>query len=65
MIPMRQDMFGGIGGSIVALKRLNIGMSRIIHVDHDKIATHVHLWNPSYNREFPAENIEHVYDYDS
>jgi hypothetical protein len=58
-------MFGGIGSAIVALKRNGIAMKKIIHVDHDKVATHVHRWNhdPNYNQELPQDSIEHIYDY--
>jgi hypothetical protein len=45
-----QNLFGGIGTSIVVLKRLGISIQKIIHVEHDKVATHVFRWNhdPSY-----------------
>jgi hypothetical protein len=68
-------MFGGIGTSIISLKRIGITMKKIIHVDHDQIANHVHRWNhdPTYadlrnENENHDDNfqhhIEHVYEYD-
>lgn len=43
-------MFGGIGSAIVALKRNQIGIAKIVHVHNDQVATHVHQWhhNPLY-----------------
>jgi len=38
------DLFGGIGAAVVCLKRLGIGMSKVIHVEHDKIANHVYSY---------------------
>ena len=35
------DLFGGIGSGQLALKRLGIPLARVIHVEHDKLATHV------------------------
>ena len=32
------DLFGGIGGAVVCLKRLQIAIKTIIHVEHDKVA---------------------------
>ena len=62
-------MFGGIGSAIVAMKFNGIAIKKIIHVDHDKVATHVHRWNhdPIYNPDLPRDpnDIEHVYDYHS
>ena len=40
-----KNLFGGIGSAIVALKRLNIAIQEIIHVEHDKVANHVYRWN--------------------
>ena len=60
-------MFGGIGSAVVAMKLNGIAIQKIIHVDHDKVATHVHRWNhdPEYNSNLPPDpiDIEHVYDY--
>jgi hypothetical protein len=57
------DLFAGIGSGVLALKRLGIKISKIIHVEHDKIATHVYRWNhdPSYNTSLQEDGIEHVY----
>lgn len=38
--PIDQDVFAGIGSGIISLKRLGIDMRKIIHVEHDKVATH-------------------------
>ena len=35
------DLFSGIGGGIVALKRVGISMKRVIIVEQDKVAQHV------------------------
>jgi hypothetical protein len=35
-----KDLFAGIGSGIVALKRAEISIKRIIHVEHDKVANH-------------------------
>ncbi|KAL7571822.1 hypothetical protein ACA910_002907 [Epithemia clementina (nom. ined.)] len=60
------DLFSGIGTSIVALKRLSIGIRTIIHVEWDKVATHVYRSNhdPGYNpslKEVDHGGILHVY----
>lgn len=71
-------MFGGIGSGIIALKLNSIGIKKIIHVDHDKVATHVHRWNhdPNYKKYFnnndteiyninnDTDDIEHIYEYE-
>lgn len=60
------DVFAGIGTGVVVLKRLGIAMKKIIHVDHDKIATHVHKHNHdnAYNPSLPDYgDIKHVYEY--
>lgn len=41
----QKNMFGGIGSAIVALKKLKIAISMIIHVENDKVATTVYRWN--------------------
>lgn len=57
------DVFAGIGAALVVLKRLNIAMSKVVHVEHDEIANHVvrrnhdHQHNPSLS----DDGIEHVY----
>jgi hypothetical protein len=78
------DLFGGIGGGLVVLKRLKIGLSKVcysglfqctvtsllthcwfqvIHVEHDKVATHVTKLrhDPAYNSRLADDGIEHVY----
>jgi len=59
------DLFGGIGSGIVALKRLRMAMHKVIHVEHDKVANHVHHYNhnASYNSDLEDDGIEHVSDY--
>ena len=62
------DAFTGIGTGTVVLKRLGIAMSKIIHVEHDKVATHLHKYNHdrNYNPDLPDDGgIEHVYNYRS
>lgn len=50
------DLFGGIGSALVCLKRLGISISRVVHVEHDKVANQV------YNHWHNAgkDNIEHI-----
>jgi hypothetical protein len=59
------DMFAGIGTAVVALKRLGLDISKVVHVEHDKIATHVYRYNhdPAYNDILSDQggNVEHVY----
>jgi site-specific DNA-cytosine methylase len=56
-------MFAGIGSSLVSLKRLGIKIHKVIHVEHDKIATLVYKTNhdSNYNPELVPDGIEHVY----
>lgn len=56
-------MFAGIGSGLVSLKRLGIKISKVIHVEHDKIATHIYKSNHDslYNTELAPDGIEHVY----
>jgi site-specific DNA-cytosine methylase len=58
-----QDMFSGIGSGLVSLKRLGIKIRKVIHVEHDKVATHVYKTNHDshYNTELARDGIEHVY----
>jgi hypothetical protein len=35
------DCFAGIGSAVVALKKLGISSEKIVHIEHDKVATHV------------------------
>eukprot|EP00934_Nitzschia_sp_Nitz4_P000984 Nitzschia sp. Nitz4//scaffold236_size30323//9997//12576//NITZ4_007986-RA/size30323-snap-gene-0.34-mRNA-1//-1//CDS//3329543487//984//frame0 len=39
------DLFGGIGAAIVCLKRLNIAIQTVLHVEHDKVANAVYRAN--------------------
>jgi hypothetical protein len=39
------DLFGGIGTALVVLKRLNIPIKKVIHVEHDQVATFVTRMN--------------------
>lgn len=57
------DVFAGVGAALVVLKRLGIAMSKVVHVEHDKIATHVvrHNHDKHYNPEAPDDGIVHVY----
>lgn len=58
------DLFAGIGTGIVCLKKQNIAIKRIIHVEHDKVATHVYRSNHDANYSdfnLSSDGIEHVY----
>ena len=58
------DAFAGVGTGIVVLKRLGIAIDKIIHVEHDKVATHVYKFNHDreYNPDLPDDGgIEHIY----
>lgn len=57
------DAFAGVGTGVVALKRLGIDIAKVIHVEHDKVATHVYRWNHdhTYNTELPDDDIQHVF----
>jgi hypothetical protein len=60
------DAFAGVGTGILVLKRLGIAMKKIIHVEKDLVASHVHRYNhdTSYNETLPDDGgIEHVYEY--
>ena len=61
---MCKDLFGGIGSAIVALKRNQIGIAKIVHVHHDQVATHVHQWHhdPLYHSTARSYNdgIEYI-----
>ncbi len=55
------DLFGGIGSAIVALKRLNIAISKIIHVEHDKVANYVYkYWNCLEGNQ-ENDGIKHIF----
>lgn len=57
------DVFAGVGAAMVVLKRLGIGMSKVVHVEHDEIANHVvrHNHDHQHNSDVPDDGIEHVY----
>jgi site-specific DNA-cytosine methylase len=58
--------FAGVGTDIVCAKRLGIDIAKIIHVEIDKVATHVYRHNhdANYNPQLEADDtIEHVYEY--
>jgi site-specific DNA-cytosine methylase len=38
------DLFGGVGGGIICLKRLRIAIDMVIHVEHDKVANQVYKY---------------------
>ena len=55
------DLFGGIGSAIVALRRLNIDIKKVVHVEHDKVANYVYkYWNTLDGKQHDDE-IEHVF----
>jgi hypothetical protein len=56
------DAFAGVGSAILVLKRLGIAISTVIHVEHDKVSTHVYRWNhdKAYNPNLPDDGIKHV-----
>ncbi len=54
------DLFAGVGSAVVVLKRLNIAISKIIHVEHDKVANYVYkYWNSLEGRQ-EDDGIEHI-----
>jgi hypothetical protein len=57
------DAFAGMGTGIVVLKRLKIDIAKIVHVENDKVSTHVYRWNhdPSYNPDLPKDDVEQVF----
>lgn len=38
------DLFGGIGATVVCLKRMGIAIQKVIHVEHDKVANYVYRY---------------------
>jgi site-specific DNA-cytosine methylase len=58
-----KNLFAGIGSGIVCLKRLGIAIEKIIHVEHDKVATHVYrcMHDSTYNALVQDDGISHVY----
>ena len=61
------DVFSGIGTAVLCLMRNSISIRKVIHVDHDKVATHVSRFNLDleYNdkAKFGCKDIQHIYDY--
>mmetsp|Transcript_39283 Transcript_39283/g.81511 ORF Transcript_39283/g.81511 Transcript_39283/m.81511 type:complete len:1105 (+) Transcript_39283:61-3375(+) len=61
------DLFGGVGTSILALKRNRISVSKVVSCEHDKVATHVYRENhdPTYSEsnlvKISNSGIDHVY----
>lgn len=57
------DVFAGVGAALVVLKRLGIDISKVVHVEHDEIATHVVRRNHDrqHNSDALDDGIEHVY----
>ncbi|KAL7577334.1 hypothetical protein ACA910_002071 [Epithemia clementina (nom. ined.)] len=53
------DVFGGVGTAIVVLKRLGISMSKILHVENDKVATHVYRSHHDSLYNSAANNSNH------
>ena len=53
------DAFAGIGTGVLCLKRLGIDMRKVIHIEHDKVAT----WVYQVNHNAQEDGIEHVYEY--
>lgn len=55
------ELFAGIGAGIVCLKRLGIGISKIVRVEHDKVATFVYdYWHCQEFKDGDDEDIEYV-----
>lgn len=52
-------MFGGIGSAIVALNQNSIAIRKVIHVEHDKVGTHVYKWN--HDPEYDTGGKENCY----
>jgi len=59
------EMFGGIGGGLVALKHLKIDIKIAIYVEHDDVAKHVYQYNHhhNYNPDIPNDGIRHIFEY--
>jgi len=58
-------MFGGIGSGLVVLKKLQIAMKKVVHVDIDAVAQHVVRFKHdiTYNERLVPDDIEHVFEY--
>ena len=57
------NCFAGIGTGAVFLKRLEVKIKTVVHVEHDKIATHTHQQNhdPTHNKDPQDDGICHVH----
>ena len=56
------DAFAGMGTGIVALKRLGIGIQAVVHVEKDRVASHVYRSNHDhfYDPSLEDDDIEHI-----
>jgi hypothetical protein len=57
------DCFAGVGTGCIILKKLKIGIEKIIYIEHDKVAQHVFKQNhdPNYNPDLPDDGIKYHY----
>jgi len=51
------DLFGGIGSGIVALKKLGLPITKVVHCEHDPVATYV----CQHNHDLKDDGIEHIH----
>ena len=67
------DCFAGVGTGILALKKLRLGIAKIIYLEHDQVAKHVYrtqhdvgYFNADAREEDKRvpDNIKHVYEYE-
>ncbi|GAX09310.1 hypothetical protein FisN_32Hh006 [Fistulifera solaris] len=61
------DLFGGVGTALVVLKRVKLPIKKVIHVEHDLVATFVSRMNHDYKfveslRAFARDKIEDGHD---
>jgi hypothetical protein len=61
------DLFGGVGTALVVLKRMKLPIKKVIHVEHDLVATFVSRMNHDYEfveslRAFARSKIEEGQD---
>ena len=61
------DVFSGIGGAEIALKKLGIDIQRVIVVEHDPVARHVYRHNHdhTYGGGATDDGIEYIFLYDT
>jgi len=61
------DVFSGIGGAEIALKKLGIDIQRVIVVEHDPVARHVYRQNHdhTYGGGATDDGIEYIFLYDT